>query len=214
MQSKRRARREGASQCRGVFVHSFTAGVPVHTGNCCLQLGVNIRPFIYSSQQGSSSALDLHEARAQGLSDLCWIKAQQRPRVDASLPFQTGAIGSGLLLVFDGQQEMPESLKSSEREPTTAQQSLYQCYQCFYGNPGDAPGQIILLQSRGQIEVKKFLLVKWREVVAQFILLHSVVCQRKQKDMGWWYSDMMKSKAISLVKSQEMTQTEIQQSLT
>lgn len=71
-----KAKGEVASYHPSVFVHSFTAGMPVRTDNCCFQLETNIWLFIYGSQQGSHPALDLHEARAQDLSDLCWTQAQ------------------------------------------------------------------------------------------------------------------------------------------
>lgn len=97
-EKRRRARGEVAFYRPVVFVHNFTAGVPAHTDNCCLQLGANIWLFIYSSERGSSSTLYLCKARAQGSSDSWWIKAQQgrestllfhfrRSEVEASSPY-------------------------------------------------------------------------------------------------------------------------------
>lgn len=204
----------------------------MHTDNCCLQLGANIWPFIYSSQQGLSSALDLHEARAQGSSDLCWIKAQQRPECTLLFHFRREDRKwrqARLLFVSDGSQEMPESLKSSARKPTRkslTQQSLNQCYQCLsYSNSARSSGQIIAAEQRSD---REFLDSQWREVVVQWktppfnglpediqrqgggscLCLYSQACLNYVQIYIYitiLYSDMMmKSVAISHVKQWEI----------
>lgn len=100
-----------------VFVHCFTAGVPVHTGNCCFQLEANIWLFIYSSQQGSSSALICMRPKYKA----CLICTGWKPSrgCECKLLFPLRWDDRKWRLAFpfvsDGQQQMPNSIKPSAR---------------------------------------------------------------------------------------------------
>lgn len=119
-----------------VFVHCFTAGVPVHTGNCCFQLEANIWLFIYSSQQGSSSALICMRPKYKA----CLICTGWKPSrgCECKLLFPLRWDDRKWRLAFpfvsDGQQQMPNSIKSSARNLLFSNHFIFFFFLFFFLN--------------------------------------------------------------------------------